>query len=389
MDVPAGNFCKTKVIDKAARWLFQCFDMTDDELDDYIQKNSQNNFLYVEYSYKELGRDDAWLEEMVRDCHGNLAKIKREILLEWPKSMENSVFNEEQLDRISQFVKEESSIIRVNNYPVSFYETPDLAINYIISCDVGGGLGHDSSAMNIIHPEDFRIVGDFVSNKIDTESFKRLIRELMTTWLPNSLLVVERNSYGLNILDSLMKEPKIEPRMFRFPRESLGEKTQKDGFTVKRKTNNIIYGVDTNTATRKQMMDLLPEIVDTEYDKLCSPNIYKNISCLERKKTGKIEHADGQHDDSLMAYLIFRWAVFHKQWFSQKGISAIPTRSNVKTVSSSHDMRKIERLLMQMQKLDTNVEAGINMTPSFKPSENKEKSNNAMAIEKFFRMLGD
>ena len=85
--------------------------MTDEELDDYIQKNSMNNFLYVEYSYKELGRNDAWLDEMVRDCHGNLAKIKREILLEWPKSMENSVFNEEQLERISQFVKKENNII--------------------------------------------------------------------------------------------------------------------------------------------------------------------------------------------------------------------------------------------------------------------------------------
>ena len=365
--------------------------MSDEELDDYIKKNSENNFLYVEYSYKELGRDDAWLEEMIRDCHGNRAKIKREILLEWPKSMESSVFNEEQLERIAQHTRDAECIIRVNNYPVSFYEKPDMNINYILSCDVSGGLGHDSSAMNIIHPEDFRIVGDFVNNKIDTESYKQLIREIMTLWLPNSLLVVERNSYGLNILDALMKDPRIEPRMFRYPRESLGEKTQKDGFVVKRKTNNIIYGVDTNVQTRKQMMDLLPEIVDTEFDKLCSPNIYKNIACLERKKTGKIEHADTGHDDALMAYLIFRWAVFHKKWFSTKGISAIPSRGNVRTVSSSSDLAKISALIDQMQKIDASVDAGINSSAVLADQRRKLNAEDGKKniMDKFYRMIGE
>ena len=39
---------------------------------------------------------------MIRECNGDLLKVKREILLQWPRSMESSVFNEEQLEKIAQ-----------------------------------------------------------------------------------------------------------------------------------------------------------------------------------------------------------------------------------------------------------------------------------------------
>lgn len=346
LDNPAGAFCKM-MMDKAARWSSKLFDLSLPDLNNYIAANSSNNFFYVEYNYKELGRDDIWLENMVRECNGNLAKIKREILLEWPKSMESSVFNEEQLDKIYHYIRQPYTTTLVfNKYPIDFYEIPDLNKNYILSCDVAGGLSHDSSVINIIDPEDFRIVGDFVGNKIDTDEFRKLIRELMTLYMRNSILVVEKNSYGLNILDTFMKDPQVEPRMYRENKEALGEKRTSDGFTIKRKSATVSYGVDTNATTRKQMFDLLPEIVETEYDKFVSPHIYENLVTLERKKTGKIEHSATGHDDSLMAYLIFRWAVYYGKCFRDRfGISPIPSRNNVRVVSNAENFSKISALI--------------------------------------------
>ena len=79
------------------------------EIHAYIQGKFSNNFIFVQYTYKELGRDEEWLKETIRDCQGDIAKVKREILLEWPKSMDSFVFNEEQLDKIYQFVKQPES----------------------------------------------------------------------------------------------------------------------------------------------------------------------------------------------------------------------------------------------------------------------------------------
>lgn len=355
LDVEAGAFCY-EMMQQAARWTFECFDMSDIELENFINANSKNDFLFIQYSYKELGRDDAWLEEMIRQCNGNRAKIKREILLDWPKSMDSSVFNEEQLDKIHEFVRDPITRFYVCNkqYVVDWYEQPDINLNYILSCDVAGGLSRDNSTIVIVHPEDFHIAGDFRLNKIDTDSFKGLIKELMTIYLRNSLLVIEKNSYGLNIIQSLMKDPQIEPRMYRETKDAPAEKKMANGFVVKKKTNTISYGVDTNNVTRKQMLDMLPEIVDTEYDKFISPNIYNDLATLERKKTGKIEHSASGHDDTLMAYLIFRWAVFYGKCFRDRfSISPIPSRMNVKVVSSQENFTKINAILEAANKGET------------------------------------
>lgn len=346
LDVESGAWCYS-MIQNAAKWNFQLFDLTDDELDAYIENNSQNNFLFVQYSYKELGRSEEWLRQNIRECNGDTATVKREILLEWPRSMDSSVFSEDQLDKVYSFIKQPvTRIFVLDYYQIEFYEIPDFNLNYILSCDVSGGLSRDNSVINIIHPEDFRIVGDFRNNKIDTENFKKLIEKLMTFYIKNAILVVEKNSYGLNVIDYLMKIPDIERRMYREDKETLGEKKQANGFTVRKKTKTISYGVDTNVSTRKKMFDLLPEIVDTEYDKFVSPNIYSDLSSLEKKRNGKIEHSSSGHDDSLMAYLIFRYAVYHGTCFRDRfGISSVPSRVNVKTVSNTEDMKRIEGII--------------------------------------------
>jgi len=353
VDTKQGAYAK-KMIDISAQWKLMCFDMTDHELIDYIKKNSSNDFIYVQYNYMELGRSEEWLQQQIRSFQGDLAKVKRELLLEWPRSTDFSVFSEEQLDKIFSGVRSPVANLNVNGYIVNFYEKPDFNTNYIISCDIAGGLSQDNTAVTLIAPDDFRVVGDFRNNKIDTENAKHFIEKLMTGYFVNSILILERNSYGLNLAQYFMKNKIIEPRMVSEVKESLGEKTQKDGFTVKSRVKNIIYGVDTNVKTRALMYELLPDIVDNEYEKIVSPFLYEDIAGLERKRNGKIEHSDTSHDDNLMSYLIFRYALHYGKSLKNKfGISAIPSKGNIKVVTSSENMRKIETLLTQVSNLDS------------------------------------
>jgi hypothetical protein len=352
VDTPHGAFCH-KMIDKAAPFNIQCFDMDDNELTEYIKKNSSNDFVFVQFTYLELGRSEKWLEQQIRFFQGDLAKVKRELLLEWPRSTDASIFTENQLDLVFMHVRPPSSQLNVNGYFIDFYESPDFVTNYIISVDVAGGLSQDSTAFSIIAPDDFRIVGDFRNNKIDTDSTKKLIETLMKDYFRNSILIVERNSYGLNIVQSLMKDRIIEPRMVSEERQALGEKTERDGFVVKKKSKNIVYGIDTTVRTRKLMLELLPEIIDTEYDKIVSEKLYRDLAGLERKRNGKIEHSSTSHDDNLMSYLIFRYALHHGSSLKNKfGISPIPTKSNIKIVSSSENLKKIEGILLQANNME-------------------------------------
>jgi hypothetical protein len=384
VDTPQGAYAKM-MIDKAAKFEYPCFDMSDEELREFIHLNSSNNFIFVQYTYKELGKTDEWLKEQIRYFQGDMAKVKRELLLDWPKSTDSSVFSEEQLDIISSFLKEPVTSINVNGYFIQFYETPDINVNYIVSCDIAGGLSRDNTAISIIAPDDFRIVGDFRNNKIDTENAKKMIERLLKDFLRNAILIIERNSYGLNLLQYFMKDRDIESRMVQEERETLGEKTQKDGFTVKRKTKNIMYGIDTNVKTRKLMFELLPEIIDSEYDKIISPRLYEDIAGLEKKKNGKIEHSVTSHDDNLMSYLIFRYALHYGQSLKNRfKINPIPTKTNIKTVSSSSDMKRIESILLQTQTAESLSAVNNQVYDFLKDHQNKiqERDSKIMSFER-------
>lgn len=189
-----------------------------------------------------------------------------------------------------------------------------------------------------------------------------------------------------------MKEPQIESRMYREKKEALGEKKTQNGFTVKQKTNTVSYGVDTNNITRKQMLDMLPEIVETEYDKFISPNIYDDLATLERKKTGKIEHSSSGHDDTLMAYLIFRWAVFYGKCFRDRfGISPIPSRMNVKVVSSTENINKITEIIAAANNAEMKTTMSMN-NPMYRAlyeqeQKIKEEDGTKSQVDSFMRIL--
>ena len=182
---------------------------------------------------------------------------------------------------------------------------------------------------------------------------------------------------GLNVIQRLMKDPAIEPRMYREEKETPGEKKQQNGFTVRKKTKTIGYGVDTNTVTRKQMLDMLQEMVETEYDKFISPNVYNNLATLEKKKTGKIEHSASGHDDSLMAYLIFRWAVYYGKCFRDKfGISPVPSRMNVRVVSSQENFSKLEAIILKANSNNI-AETAMSQNPMYNALMDQQRKLNS------------
>lgn len=150
-----GAFCYD-MIQNAATWSVDLFDLSPEELTNFINSNSTNDFIFVQYTYKDLGRSEEWLEKQKRLLANDMLTLKREVLLIWPHSTDGAVFNEEQLSKVFNFLKPvKTTLLVFNKYPISFYEDPELSMNYILSCDVSGGLSSDNSVINIIHPEDF------------------------------------------------------------------------------------------------------------------------------------------------------------------------------------------------------------------------------------------
>lgn len=307
IDVPEGRYCKQELIGQACRFDESMYDWTIAEIEDCIDKKSDNNFLYIEFSYKELGRSEEWFRQNCKDLQNNMLKIKREILLEWTRATDNSVYSEEQLDSIYNNLKPiVARLCLIKYYFINIYkEDIDFRKPYVISGDVSTGQELDASTITVIDPYTYEIVADFRENKIPTDDYKKLIYELAGKFFINSMIVIENNAVSNSIISWLMNSA-VGKRMYYEYREKTTERIEASMKTlshVKTKKKVQVFGMLTTKATRPLMFEILDRVIDENPEALAVLNVYSDIKTLERHK-GKIEHAYGEHDDSLMAYLI-------------------------------------------------------------------------------------
>ena len=338
LSLPQAIYCYN-YIKNACEFSYKFYDIPEDEIESYIKKNSSNDFVYIFYSWQELGKTREWYIDQLRNMNNDSLNAKRELDCIWPESSEGNVFSETQLDGIKYYLKPVLFTLNIHGYEIKFYEKINFELNYIISCDVASGSSLDRSVILIIHPSDFHVVGLFYNSRIDTDAFKKLIEELVTKYLFHSVINIENNSYGKNILDALMKNMSIEPRLYREQVKRQAEKVLSNGRVLKETRKRVVYGTTTNKSSRNDMYSLLMNIVDEEPEVFVSQDFYDEVRNLARTKQGKIEAREGFHDDIVMSYLITRYSLVFGKCFQERfHINMLPSASNAKTSSGTAQM---------------------------------------------------
>ena len=136
---------------------------------------------------------------MVKDLQKDWVKIRREVLLEWAKTADNSPFNREDLDIIGAQVKEEPrSVLRfgkAGQFVMKFWETIPINSMYppIIGVDVASGAHKDASAITVIDSETTKVLATFRSNFITMPELADLIYQFVTNYAKNAIVCVENN----------------------------------------------------------------------------------------------------------------------------------------------------------------------------------------------------
>ena len=289
----------------AANFTEEMYDWTTEKVEEFIENNSKNNFVLIEFSYKQLGRSEDWFRKQCRELNGDMFKIKREILLEWNSASDLCPFTEEQVVRIKENCRQPLfSLFIKDRYQLKIYKDFDFTKTYIIGCDCATGMSLDSSSLIVCDPDNrMEVVAEFNNNTIDTMEFAEFIYTTFKKYFRNSVYVIERNSVGKAILDFLCKTD-MEPRLYYEIKSSTAERKMSDIRKVKSSQMTRVYGINTDSATRPKMLDILTHCVNDNYEYINSPTIADEIGGLERKKNGKVEHSDMSHDDSLFGFLI-------------------------------------------------------------------------------------
>lgn len=315
LDEDEGSYCY-QLIENAITFEFEFYNMDISKLRETIEKNSRNGFVFIQYSYIELGHDDKWFEKQKQSVDYDLVKIKREILLEWTMSGSDSIFSEDTLTILEGHVKKPITSFYIKDiYRFNVYEKLyNINIrNYIASVDIAAGLDNDSTVITIIDPLTYMPAVVFRSNKIDTVELVQVLIELVDIYFNELVIVPERNNMGISVIQMLLKTHIANHVYFTVNETALKKqqeyemiaKRNKEKKVKKSSTGKRVYGIDTSPKSRPIMIDQILNNLVNEYPERCNNDeFFKEIKTLVRDKKGKVQARQGMHDDVVMSYLI-------------------------------------------------------------------------------------
>lgn len=287
------------------------YDKTYAELMSIIGANTKSDFVYIKFSYQQLGCSEQWFNEVCKLLKNDWPSIRREILLEWATGVENSPFKEEDLDTISGLLRQPiSEVYLLGKYRFETYLQADTrTYPALIGVDVSGGYKQDSSTITVVDSLTTKVLGCLNCNYISTLDLARCIEFIVKNWMPNAIVNVERNGgFGATVIAKLMKMG-LKKNLYYEVKDIVVEERQDGVHAYKQKVRTKVYGLTSTKAIRQLLIDILLERVENHKDKIISPIIYNELLGMEIKRNGKIEHSASTHDDQVFSMLmaLYMW----------------------------------------------------------------------------------
>lgn len=303
------------------------------ELDEIFKANKNSRFIYIKYTYPQLGSGEEYFTEMVKDLKRDWVAIRREVLLEWTKSSSNSPFDQNDLDTVQTLIRTPIDQIMLGRggYIFNIYKKPDFwRYPPIVGVDVSGGYNRDSSAITIIDSETTEVIATFNCNYISITDLGKLIYELIVKYMPNCVVNIERNGgFGASVLSYLLSKPAVKKNLYYEIKDKVVEEKFDGIRNMKRSVRVKSYGFNETRDSRELLMEILRERMMYHKDKFVDRTIYEELCTLEVKRNGKIEHASDSHDDQIFSLLMALYV-----WYEGKDIA---TRYNIKKKSIKTD----------------------------------------------------
>ena len=320
-----------------------------EELQGIVKTNSRNRRLmcYVEFNHRQLGRSDEWLFEKIVESSGSPDDINRDYFNQWSSGSGASP-----LDRQIREAVSKSKIPPVwvetddNRYMLQWYISKEEVtrrvandIKFIAGLDSSEGLGRDQMTLIVVDEQSLETVAALsVSEVVSTIHFSNYICQLMIRY-PNMVLIPERRSTGVVIIDSLLIQlpsAGIDPFKRVFNRIIHEDNAPDDVRTfintpLNRRHNGMYerykgyFGYATSGSglySRKNLYELtLPRVSNYAANLVRDTNLVNELMSLVVDSRGRIDHAASGHDDHVISWLLSAWLLSFGKNLSHYGIT--------------------------------------------------------------------
>lgn len=177
------------------------YDLTYPQLRQILDANTKSDYMYIKYTYQELGQTEQWFNEVCKLLNYSWPDIRREILLEWNSGVTDSPFNPDDLETIRTMVKQPISVVYLlGKYRFETYLQADTrTYPVIIGVDPASGFMRDSSCITIIDSQTTKVLGCMNCNFITPTDLARCIEFIVKNWMPNAIINCERNGEPITV----------------------------------------------------------------------------------------------------------------------------------------------------------------------------------------------
>ena len=261
--------------------------LTEEEKKDIIESldpEIEEDVLYNDYGLTP--GQIAWRREKLEELDYDLASFKQEYPLILEDCFQQKGFSffhkvNYKPTKLWKVSTVDPDLKWIKKYADLAYKS-DVNLTFVMGVDVGGGVGGDSSVIQIICLEENKQVATYKTNNVPPDIFAQRIAEVGRIYnFP--IVVVESNNHGLTTL-SYLKDL--------YPKDCI--------YKDKSSSNIVDLGMRTTKLTKPLMIGNLRRTL-AEGMVIHSEETLSELNTFIEKGSGKLEAQDGYHDDEVMA----------------------------------------------------------------------------------------
>lgn len=292
------------------------------------------------FTHRQLGMTDLDLYNAMRNAGGDRLQKLRDFGLQWTSGNAMSPFTTEQLEAIKASTKRPEHVeIFKNNYTLKwFYPKHEIdermKTMHVIGLDTSDAVGRDAIQMLVVNTETLEVAAISTVKESNLHVYTMWLYEFMHKYA-NTVLVPERKSSAPTMIDTLlvaMTNAGINPCKRIFNRRTQEERTTDQyrdyvmntgQFRDPRYMNKYrdTFGFNTTAATRRDLYgDVLTYAIELGVNVLYATELVNELLALQIKN-GRVDHPDGGHDDSVIAWMLATWFILYGKNLDFYGIS--------------------------------------------------------------------
>ena len=330
------------------------------ELKYVLSKNSLNNMLYAEYSYRQLGYTKEWADEVIKENNLQGDEILRDLDNVWTVGNERPAIDSRLLQKVVEYETDPVEITEDNGYLFKWYEKQeDIWKNkdrhFVIGLDTSENIDRDFTTVHMLDIADLSTVMTSKCNDRDLIQLAMYLAKMLIDH-PNITLVPEAKSTGVVLISLICAElwkKEINPftRIYNqvFQNRSAEPYCKIDISTVHATEGPTKKYLGYKTAgSGEHSRDALYKLTLNKALSINAPlvrdkDLISELKSLTLTDKGRIDHTATTHDDCVIAALLGYNFVIHGKNLHLYGIPNHLKLSRVSSDGASLDITKSVR----------------------------------------------